>query len=563
MRKTLVVLPLAFIVTFFTAQTVRKPARAASVSAHLPSPAISALEKIEPEHIRAHVRFLSHDLLEGRGTGQRGGDIAAEYIATQFWLYGLKAAGDNGTFFQKVPLVGNTPAPETEFELVPNKGEALRLKPLDEYVAYDETQNSSSDIDADIVYVGYGIEAPEYQWDDYKGVDVRGKVLLMLVNEPPSNDPNFFKGPALTYYGRWTYKYEEAARKGAVGAILIHKTDMASYPWEVVRNSNSGEKEYLKSDEPSLKAASWIQLEVARKLARDAGMDIDKMMSDAQSRNFHPVTLPAKLKAHMVSKIRQITSNNVVAMLPGSDPKLKNEAVIYTAHYDHLGIRPDMPGDNIYNGARDNATGCGILLELARVFAQSPTRPRRSILFASVTAEEQGLLGSEYLGKHLPVPAGKISLDLNFDDVPPLGEPQEVEVSGAERTNFYPTVEATAQEFRLAIRPDSHPEAGHYYRSDHFSLARVGVPSFSINEGMKYKGHTSEWGMQQAEEFTNKHYHQPSDEYSPSMDFRGDSAIARFGFALGWEAASQPKLAGWQKGDEFEKARMQSEGAGH
>jgi Zn-dependent M28 family amino/carboxypeptidase len=563
MRKTLVVLPLAFIVTFFTAQTVRKPARAASVSAHLPSPAISALEKIEPEHIRAHVRFLSHDLLEGRGTGQRGGDIAAEYIATQFWLYGLKAAGDNGTFFQKVPLVGNTPAPETTFELAPNKGEALRLKPLDEYVAYDETQNSSSDIDADIVFVGYGIEAPEYQWDDYKGVDVRGKVLLMLVNEPPSNDPNFFKGPALTYYGRWTYKYEQAARKGAVGAILIHKTDMASYPWEVVRNSNSGEKEYLKSDEPSLKAASWIQLEVARKLARDAGMDIDKMMVDAQSRNFHPVALPVRLKAHMVSKIRQITSNNVVAILPGSDPKLKNEAVIYTAHYDHLGIRPDMPGDNIYNGARDNATGCGILLELARVFAQSPTRPRRSILFASVTAEEQGLLGSEYLGKHPPVPAGKISLDLNFDDVPPLGEPQEVEVSGAERTNFYPTVEATAQEFRLAIRPDSHPEAGHYYRSDHFSLARVGVPSFSINEGMKYKGHTSEWGMQQAEEFTNKHYHQPSDEYSPSMDFRGDSAIARFGFALGWEAASQPKLAGWQKGDEFEKARMQSEGAGH
>jgi Zn-dependent M28 family amino/carboxypeptidase len=563
MRKTLVVLALAFIVTFFTAQTVRKPVRAASVSAHLPSPAIAALEKIEPEHIRAHVRFLSHDLLEGRGTGQRGGEIAAEYIATQFWLYGLKAAGDNGTFFQKVPLVGNTPAPETTFEIVPNKGEALRLKPLDDYVAYDETQNSSSDIDADIVYVGYGIEAPEYQWDDYKGVDVRGKVLLMLVNEPPSNDPNFFKGPALTYYGRWTYKYEEAARKGAVGAILIHKTDMASYPWEVVRNSNSGEKEYLKSDEPSLKAASWIQLEVARKLARDAGIDIEKMMSDAQSRSFHPVPLPVKLKAHMVSKIRQITSNNVVAMLPGSDPKLKSEAVIYTAHYDHLGIRPEMFGDNIYNGARDNATGCGILLELARVFAQSPTRPRRSILFASVTAEEQGLLGSEYLGKHPPVPAGKISLDLNFDDVPPLGEPQEVEVSGAERTNFYPTVEATAQEFRLAIRPDSHPEAGHYYRSDHFSLARVGVPSFSINEGMKYKGHTTEWGMQQAEEFTNKHYHQPSDEYSPSMDFRGDSAIARFGFALGWEAASQPKLAGWQKGDEFEKARLQSEGAGH
>jgi Zn-dependent M28 family amino/carboxypeptidase len=561
MRNTLVLL-LAFI--FFLLQAEHKPAQATSASAHLPSPAIAALEKVDPEKIRAHVRFLAHDLLEGRGTGQRGGDIAAEYIATQFWLFGLKGAGDNGTFFQRVPMVGITPAPETTFELAPNKGDALRLKPLDDYVAYDETQKAIDDIDAEIVYVGYGIEAPEYQWDDYKGANLRGKVLLMLVNEPPSNDPNFFKGPALTYYGRWTYKYEEAARKGAIGAILIHKSEMASYPWEVVRNSNSGEKEYLKGDAPHLKAASWIQLSLARELAQKSGLELDRMMSDAQSRSFHPVPLPFKLKAHMVSQVRQISSNNVIAMLPGSDPKLRNEAVIYTAHYDHLGIRPDMPGDNIYNGARDNATGCGILLELARVFSQSPVQPRRSILFASVTAEEQGLLGSEYLGKHPPIPAGKISLDLNFDDVPPLGEPQEVEVSGAERTNFYPTVQAMAEEFRLAIRPDSHPEAGHYYRSDHFSLARVGVPSFSINEGMKYKGRTTEWGMQQAEEFTNKHYHQPSDEYSPSMDFRGDAAITRFGFALGWAAASQPAVIGWQKGDEFEKARVQSQGgAGH
>ncbi len=564
MRKTVfVVIPLALVLTFSIAQAARKAARTSSASAHLPSVAIAALEKIESEHIRAHVRFLSHDLLEGRGTGQRGGDIAAEYIATQFWLYGLKAAGDNGTFFQKVPMVGITPAPETTFELAPAKADAMQLKPLDQYVAYDETQRTSDDIDAEIVYVGYGIEAPEYQWDDYKGADVRGKVLLMLVNEPSSDDPNFFKGRALTYYGRWTYKYEEAARRGAVGAILIHKSEMASYPWEVVRNSNSGEKSFLKSDAPQLKAASWIHLDVARQLAQKSGMDLDKLMADAQSRNFRPVPLPVKLKAHMVSKIRQISSNNVVAMLTGSDPKLKNEAVIYTAHYDHLGIRPDMPGDNIYNGARDNATGCGILLELARVFAQAPAKPRRSVLFASVTAEEQGLLGSEYLGKHPPVPASKISLDLNFDDVPPLGEPQEVEVSGSERTAFYPTVEAMAQEFRLAIRPDSHPEAGHFYRSDHFSMARVGVPAFSINEGMKYKGHNTEWGMQQAEEFTNKHYHQPSDEYSPSMDFRGDAAIARFGFALGWTAASQPKLIGWQSGDEFEKARMQSQGAAY
>jgi Zn-dependent M28 family amino/carboxypeptidase len=529
-------------------------------SVHLSGATIAAMQKVNPERIRAHVRFLSHDLLEGRGTGQRGGDIAAEYIATQFALYGLKPAGDNGTYLQKVPMVGITPEPETTFSLVPSKGTRADLKPLDDYVAYDQTQQPQSDVDAEIVYVGYGIDAPEYKWDDYKGIDVHGKVLLMLVNEPPSDDVKFFKGKALTYYGRWTYKYEEAARRGAIGAILIHQTEMASYPWEVVRNSNSGEKSYLKLDgTPKLKVASWVQTGVAKQIADASGMDLEKMMADARSRDFHPVTLGVKFKAHMVSKIRPFESNNVVAMLTGADSKLKDEAVMYTAHYDHLGIRPDMPGDNIYNGADDNATGCGILLEVARTFAEAAQRPRRSILFASVTAEEQGLLGSEYLGKHPPVPAGKIALDLNYDDIPPLGSPEEVEVSGAERTTFYPALVAMAKTFRLAIRPDSRPEAGHYYRSDHFSLARVGIPAFSVNEGTKYKGHDATWGLQQAEEYTSKHYHQPSDEYHPSMDFTGDAVMARFGFALGWEAASQPKLVGWQKGDEFEAARLKSE----
>ncbi len=541
------------------AQASRKHARSSTDSVRLPAAAFAAMQKIDPERIRAHVRFLSHDLLEGRGTGQRGGDIAAEYIGTQFALYGLKPAGDSGSYLQKVPMVGITPAAETTFSLVPLKGAATDLKPLEQYVAYDQTQQPQSDVDAEIVYVGYGIEAPEYKWDDYKGADVRGKVLLMLVNEPPSDDVNFFKGKALTYYGRWTYKYEEAARKGAVGAILVHQTEMASYPWEVVRNSNSGEKSFLKLDgAPKLKVASWIRFDPAKQMAAAAGMDLDQMMVDARSRDFHPVTLPVKLKAHMVSKIRPFESNNVLAMLPGSDHKLKSEAVIYTAHYDHLGIRPDMPGDNIYNGANDNATGCGILLEIARAYSEATPRPRRSILFASVTAEEQGLLGSEYLGKHPPIPASKISLDLNYDDVPPLGAPEEVEVSGSERTTFYPVTEAMAKTFRLKIRPDSRPEAGHYYRSDHFSLARVGIPAFSINEGTKYEGHDAAWGMQQAEEYTAKHYHQPSDEYHSSMDFTGDAAMARFGFALGWEAASQSKLVGWQKGDEFEAARMKS-----
>jgi len=528
-------------------------------SVRLPGAAFAVLETINPEHIRWHVRFLSHDLLEGRGTGQRGGDIAAEYMATQFAEYGLKPAGDHGTYMQKVPLVGITTLPDTTFSLVPKRGETMNLKPLDEYVAYDQTQQLISDVDAEIEFVGYGISAPEYGWDDYKGADVRGKVLLMLVNEPPSDDPKFFKGKALTYYGRWTYKYEEAARRGAVGVILVHQMEMASYPWEVVRNSNSGEKSALKVDGPALKVASWIHFDVASRLASASGMNLDKMMKDAQSKDFHPMKMGARLKAHMVSKIRNFESNNVLAVLPGSDRKVADEAVMYTAHYDHFGIRPEMPGDNIFNGAQDNATGCGILLELARAFGASAARPRRSILFAAVTAEEQGLLGSEYLGKHPPFAAGKISLDLNYDDVKPLGAPEEVEVSGAERTTFYPSVEATAKEFRLAIRPDARPEAGHFYRSDHFSLARVGIPSFSINEGMKFKGHSESWGLEQDREYVEKHYHQPSDEYHPEMDFVGDSAMARFGFALGWEAASAQKLIGWQHGDEFEAARVKSQ----
>jgi hypothetical protein len=328
MRKSLILLFLISLICGVRAQNSSRP-----MSVHFPPAAIAAFQKIDAERIRAHVRFLSHDLLEGRGTGQRGGDIAAEYIATQFALDGLKPAGDNGTYMQKVPMVGITLAAETTFSLVPAKGSRRDLKFLSEYTAYDETQQTESNVNADIVYVGYGIQAPEYQWDDYKGVDVKGKVLLMLVNEPPSDDIKFFKGKALTYYGRWVYKYEQAARKGAVGAILIHKTDMASYPWDVVRNSDSGEKSYLKLDgSPKLQVASWIHLDAAKALAALAGLDLDKMMADARSRDFRPVPLAVKLQAHMVSKVRPFESNNVIAMLPGSDPKLKSEAVMYTAH---------------------------------------------------------------------------------------------------------------------------------------------------------------------------------------------------------------------------------------
>ncbi len=524
----------------------------------LTASATAAMKAIDPQRIRAHVRFLSSDLLEGRGTGQRGGDIAADYIATQFESYGLKPAGDNGTYMQNVPMVGISTETGTNIYLL-QAGKTQNLKPGDEVVAMDETQHPADDVDADVVFVGYGIEAPEYQWNDYKDVDVRGKVLLMFVNEPPSDNPNLFKGKALTYYGRWTYKFEEAARKGAAGAILIHKTDMASYGWDVVKSSWGGERAYLRADgQPRLKLASWVQLGVARKLLADSGQDLDALLQQASARDFKPIPLPVRVQAHMVSQIRPFDSRNVLAMLPGSDPRSRNEAVLFSAHYDHLGIHPQQTGDNIYNGAVDNATGCGVLLELARAYSEAAKAPRRSILFAAVTGEEQGLRGSEYLGQHPPVPAGNIALGLNFDGLAPNGIPQEVEVSGAERTTFYPTVQATAGEFNLAIKPDSNPSAGYYYRSDHFSFAHVGIPAFSINEGMKFKGHPLEWGIEREREYNTKHYHQPSDEFQPAWDFSGLAVLARFGFDLGWKAASQPQAIGWQPGDEFEPARKAS-----
>jgi len=385
-------------------------------------------------------------------------------------------------------------------------------------------------------------------------------VALLFVNEPTTDDPNFFKGKALTYYGRWTYKFEETARRGAVATLIIHRKDLASYGWDVVRNSWGTQRSYLQKDAtPKLQAASWIQLDVAKKLVGMAGLDLDNLFLQSQSRDFRPLELPVRLKAHITSQLRPFISRNVLAMLQGSDPSKNSEAVLYTAHYDHLGIDPAKSGDKIYNGAVDNATGCGILLELARVWANTKKAPPRSILFASVTAEEQGLLGSEYMGKksaYLPVDP---ILDLNFDALQPIGIPEDVEVSGAERTTFYPVVESTAKRFGLAIQPDASPEAGHYYRSDHFSLARVGIPSFSISQGTKFAGHDRAWGEAQAKDYVNNRYHQPADEYRADWDFRGLAKIASFGYELGLEAATQPSLIHWQPGDEFEPAGKKRE----
>jgi Zn-dependent M28 family amino/carboxypeptidase len=523
-----------------------------------PPDVTAAMDGISPDRIRAHVQFLADDLLEGRGTGTRGGDIAAHYIATQFALYGLKPAGDDGGYLQRVDFTGVQTQDGTTASLVPAHGSPADLKRGTDYVVGNETQTDSVDIDAPIVFVGYGIDAPEYRWDDFKGVDVKGKVILVIVNEPPSKDPKFFAAEAMTYYGRWTYKFEEAARKGAIGALIIHRTDLASYGWNVVQSSWSNEQVYLANDkDPKLEAAAWIQWDVARGIFADSGLKLDDMVALAGTRKFKARELPVRFKAHIESHVRKFVSYNVVAMLPGTDPGPPTQAVMYTAHYDHLGINPNLPGDKIYNGFVDNGTGCGMLLELARAFSRSAARPPHPVLFASVTAEEKGLLGSEYLGKHLPIPASHIALDLNFDAILPLGIPEGVNVTGADRTTFFPVVEKTAKAFGYEIQPDAEPGAGHYYRSDHFSMARVGVPAFSINTSTKFRGHPPEWGKAQHDDYTAHRYHQPSDEYRPDMDFASNSELSKFGFALGWQELTAPQTVNWLPGDEFEAKRKE------
>ena len=521
-------------------------------------------QSIDAEKIRAHVRFLADDLLEGRGPGLRGAELAAKYIATEFALDGLKPGGDNGTYLQQINFVGVKAIPaETSYEFIPLNGGAAPIKLAygDDYTVSNQQHTPMAEFNAPLVFVGYGVTAPEFGWDDYKGVDVKGKVIVCIVGDPPSDDPKFFGGKALTYYGRWTYKFEQAARMGAIGALIIHRTDLASYGWGVVKNSNTSEKTYLRDDSnPKLEAASWIQLEVARKLFAASGLDLDKEMAAAGERGFKAVPLPVTLKAHVSSVIRPFQSANVVGILPGPDAASGHQAVMYTAHYDHLGFVAGMPGDNIYNGAADNGTGCGILLEMARAWAAGGLKPPAPVIFAAVTAEEQGLLGSEYLGQHPPVPSASIGLDINYDMILPVGIPEEINVNGAQRTNFYPTVQATAQRFGLTIVPDPRPEAGSYYRSDHFSLSRVGIPAFSVDLGTKYEGHDRAWGVAQEKDYNENRYHNFSDNYTPEMDFRGNAKLARFGMELGWEALNASTRVEWLAGDEFEAARKASEG---
>jgi Zn-dependent M28 family amino/carboxypeptidase len=458
---------------------------------------------------------------------------------------------------------------ETSFSLIPASGPATELKFGEDYTVMNETLTPVADIDAPLVFVGYGVIAPEFNWDDYKGADVKGKVIVCIVGDPPSEDPKFFGGKALTYYGRWTYKFEQAARMGAVGALIIHKTELASYGWDVVKNSNTSEKTFLRDDKnPKLQAASWIQLDVAKKLFTAAGLDFDAQFAAAGKPGFHAVDLPIRLKAHITSTVRPFQSPNVVGILPGKQKP--DQAVLYTAHYDHLGFvpgpdgNPKTPGDNIYNGAADNGTGVGMILELARVWSNlqqglGPAGLPHSVIFSAVTAEEQGLLGSQYLGQNPPIPVGQISLDINYDMVLPIGVPLEINVNGAQRTSFFPEVEKTAKAFDLTIVPDPRPEAGSYYRSDHFSLSRVGIPAFSVETGSLYAGHDRAWGVAKFQDFEEHDYHNFSDNFRPDWDFAGNAKLIRFGMDLGWQVIHLPHPVEWNHGDEFEPARLTSQ----
>ncbi len=511
-------------------------------------------------HVRAHQRFLASDALEGRGPGQRGGQVAVEYIAAQFELAGLKP-GNNGSFIQPVALVGIETEPSSTITISKNGG-AVNLTYLDDFVASDETQNRGSTVDADMVFVGYGIEAPEMQWDDYKGLDVRGKVLVMLVNDPPSDDPKHFGGKGLTYYGRWTYKYEQAVRKGAVGAVLVHTPQSAGYGWDVVRNSWGRERPYVKlaAGEQALKVAAWVTEAAARKMMRLAGEDLDRLTANAARRESHPAELGLKLRARIASKVREFKTANVVGRVEGRDPKLKEQAVVYSAHHDHLGVNPAMKGDNIFNGAVDNASGVAILLELARAFQAAPVRPPRSLLFVALAAEEGGLRGSEYYARNPVVPAGKTAANINYDAIAFYGRTRDVQLLGIERTTLEPAAKRAAAELGFQLVPDKNPEQGYYYRSDHFSLARVGIPAASLDLGTDVIGKPPGWGEQQEAEYRKNRYHQPADEFQPDWDYSAAVQAAEIGIFIGWEAATQPVLPGWKKGDEFEAARLKSTG---
>jgi Zn-dependent M28 family amino/carboxypeptidase len=511
---------------------------------------------ITADGLREQITRLSADEFEGRGPTTRGDQAARAYLVEQLKAMGYEPGGGAGEWEQPVELVGiNSDMPrQWTFK---RGGKSLALRWWDQYMGAGGAQSERAQVkNAEVVFVGYGIQAPEYGWDDFKGMDLRGKVLLMLNNDPDW-DPSLFAGNRRLYYGRWSYKYESAARQGAAGAIIIHTRPSAGYPFQVIQTSWSGEKFELPSaGEPRIQVKGWVTEDAARSLATLAGKDLAQLVESARRKEFAPVPLGVTTSIAFTNKLSHNKSANVYGVLRGSDPALAKQLVVYTAHHDHLGIgKPDASGDKIYNGALDNSTGCSQVLAIARAFKALATPPRRSVMILFVAAEEQGLLGSQYFAAHPTVPAGQIAVNINYDGGDIWGRTRDVTYVGKGKTTLDPLVEEYAARQGRIVKGDQFPDRGTYYRSDQFSFARVGVPGLYLHTGTEFIDRPPSWGREQIEAYENRNYHQPSDQIQPEWNFDGMIDDARLGFAVGVRVANADEMPGWTPGDEFEAAR--------
>jgi Zn-dependent M28 family amino/carboxypeptidase len=517
-----------------------------------------SVKHINVERLKERIAVLSNDSLEGRAPGTRGEERTIAYLSAQFKLLGLDPAGDQGTYVQNVPLVGVRIDPSVTMD-VRRGNQSVRLKFPDEFVATTGTYEPEVSVkNADMIFVGYGIVAPEFGWDDYKGVDVAGKILLMMNDDPNTGDSTFFAGKGRTYYGRWTYKYEIAARKGALGAIIIHTNESAGYPYQVIRTSRSQENFDLDTpgDHRDIKLKGWTTKEATERYLGLAGFDLSQLIASAQRKEFKPVPLGLSVSTAMKYTVRKIMTHNVIGILRGSDSKLKEECVAFSSHHDHLGIGAPVNGDSIYNGALDNASGVSLIMGLAEEFAAMKEKPKRSLLFAAVAAEEKNLLGSQYLAEHPSVPLRSIIADINIDGINIWGTTKDVICLGAERSTLEIDVEATAKSMGLVVRPDAFPEQGSFYRSDHFSFAKAGIPSLSLRSGTEYVGKPAGYGKEVSDEFNKKHYHQPSDEFHGDWNYDGAIQQGDFAARLAQRLANALSIPLWNKGDEFEAAGL-------
>src|SRR5579862_543864 len=514
------------------------------------------------ERMLADIRVLSSNQYQGRGPGTDGEKLTIAYVEKQFRAAGLEPGNPDGTYLQKVPMVGARPSSNMDLTFT-GAGASTHATFEKDFVALTRYPVKDVKLDAEVVFAGYGVQAPEYKWDDFKGTDVRGKVVVVLVNDPQIKkdgqlDPKMFGGKAMTYYGRWTYKYEEAERLGAAGCLIVHETAMAGYPWEVVRDSWAGENFTLPARADSSFVQGWITDEEAQALFKAAGYDFASLKEKALSRGFRPVALKMRAKIEIQNNIRRIESHNVIARLSVSDPTLKNEYVIYSAHWDHFGIGPEVNGDKIYHGALDNASGSAALMELGRAFASLKTRPKRTTLFLSDTGEEQGLLGSAYYAEHPLYPLSHTAADINMDGMNVLGKTRDITEIGMGESSLDEVVASVAHEQGRTVRPDPEPEKGSYYRSDHFSFAKVGVPAFDPSSGIDYVGKPAGWGMKMRAQFTEHDYHKPSDVIKPYWKMDGAEEDCALYFGVGYRVANMPQMPVWKPGSEFKAIREKS-----